>query len=151
MKASQESARTRMFARVLGPFYLIITVIAAVRAPTIRNPLSDFGVWPWATGAGLLMAGLIVNAFHPHWRSVAAVIVSLLGWLMTLRGFLDLAFPSAFTSIAHSALGASALWRTFYICVAVVAGYLTYVGWAPASGRPASPDASQDKGLSRTA
>ena len=111
MNTSQESARTRMFARVLSPFYLIIAVIAAVRTPDVRNPLSDFGVWPWATGAFLLMAGLIVNAFHPHWRSVAAVIVSLLGWLMTLRGFFALAFPSAFMSLTHSALGASALWR----------------------------------------
>ncbi len=133
---------TRLFARVLGPFYLIIAVIAAARAPQTRTLLSDLGVWPWATGAFLLMAGLIVIAFHQHWRDLAAVIVSSMGWLMALRGFFALAFPSTFMSITNPVSGANPLWRVFYVCVAVVGLYLTYVGWAPAPNRPAPHEAS---------
>jgi hypothetical protein len=128
---------TRVFARVFGPFYMIVAGIAAVRAPNTRTQLADLGVWPWATGAFLLMAGLIVIVFHHHWGSLAAICVSLLGWLMALRGFFALAFPSAFMSITNSLSGANGLWRTFYICVAVFGLYLTYVGWAPAPSQPA--------------
>lgn len=133
---------TRVFARVLGPFYVIIAGIAAVRAPNTRTQLADLGVWPWATGAFLLMAGLIVVAFHHQWGSLPAIIVSLLGWLMMLRGFFALAFPSSFMSITNSLSGETALWRVFYVCVAVVGLYLAYVGWGPASSRPATRGAS---------
>ncbi len=152
MGSSQDTqTRTRVFARVIGPFYAIVAVIGAVHAPKTRTVLSDLGVWPWATGAFLLMGGLFIIALHQHWGSVAAVIVSLLGWLMALRGFFALAFPSVFMSLANSVadsvLGPSALWRTFYICVAVIGLYLTYVGWAPVPSGPASQAASPTQDL----
>ena len=147
-----------MFARVIGPFYVITPVIALVRdvvpARDVRSlpglshfgvylpGFSDFGVWPWATGAFILLSGLIIIAFHQYWRSVAAVIVSLLGWLMVVRGLLILAFPATFMSMTNSVTAAGALWRTVYICVALIGLYLTYVGWKPAPSRPASQAAS---------
>ena len=50
--------RTRMFARVLGPFFAIVAVVVALRAPDMRQLLSEFtasDVWPWVTGAFILM------------------------------------------------------------------------------------------------
>ncbi len=126
-----------MFGRVLGPFYVMVCAIAAMRVPDARPVLSDFGVWPWATGAFLLMGGLVIIAFHQYWRSVAAVMISSLGWLMALRGFFLLAFPATFTSIAGWVTGAGTLWRTIYICGAVIGLYLTYAGWGPAASQPA--------------
>lgn len=135
----QSQIMTHMFARVLGPFYVIVPVIAAVRAPERRTlPLSDFGIWPWATGAFLLMTGLVIIAFHQYWRSVAAFVVSLLGWVMVLRGFFILAFPSVVASTADSVMGESALWQAVDICVAVIGLYLTYVGWVAVAIRSAS-------------
>jgi hypothetical protein len=93
-----------MFAGMLGPFYAILPVIGAVRAPNTQTLilLSDFAAWPWATGVFAFIVGLFNIAFHQCWGSVAVVIVFLLGWLMALRRFVLLAFPSVVESIAGS-------------------------------------------------
>jgi hypothetical protein len=155
MGSSQQSqTTTRMFARVLGPFFVISCVTAAVRASDMRALVTDFGsnaLWPWVTGAFVLAGGLIIVALHQHWRGAAAVIVSLLGWLLALRGLLLLAFPAAFMSMANSAIGAGALWRTLCICFAAIGLYLTYVGWMPAPSRSTSRSASSAPDLPRAA
>lgn len=155
MNSSQQpDSRTRIFARVLGPYFVIVPVIIVVRASDMRTLLSEFGansVWPWMTGAFLLMAGLIVIAFHQYWKTAAAVIVSLLGWVLALRGLFLLAFPKTFMSMANSAIDASALWITLYICVAAIGLYLTYVGWKRAPSQPASDAAGTTPHLPRAA
>jgi hypothetical protein len=136
----QSQTRTRMFARVLGPFFVIICVTAAVRASEMPALISDFdanAMWSWVAGSFVLIGGLVTIALHSYWRNPAAVIVSILGWLVALRGLLLLAFPAAFVSMANSVVGMGALWLTVCIGFAVIGLYLTYVGWMPGSGRSA--------------
>lgn len=104
MNVSQPlQTRTRMFSRVLGPFLVIADVTAIARASDMQKLLSQFeanSLWTWVTGAFVLILGLIIVAGHQYWRGAAAIIVSVLGWLVTLRGLLLLAFPKAFVSVA---------------------------------------------------
>jgi hypothetical protein len=155
MSSPQESQHnTLMFARVLGPFLVISCVTAVVRASDMRVLVADFAanpVWPWVTGAFILVGGLIVVALHQCWRGAAAVIVSVMGWLLTLRGLFLLAFPTTFMSMANSVLEASALWRTMCVCFALVGLYLTYVGWKPAPSRPIAQAARSTPDLPRAA
>ncbi len=140
MSAPQQSqTSTRMFSRVLGPFLVIVDITAVVRAPDTRAVLSEFeasSLWSWVAGAFVLIFGLVIVAGHQYWRGVAPIIVSVLGWLITLRGLLLLAFPKVFVSVANSMIGAQAWWVALCIAFALVGLYLTYVGWAPASSRP---------------
>jgi hypothetical protein len=135
----QTEARTRMFARVIGPFLVIVTVTAVGRASRMRTLLAEFdanSVWPWVTGALLLLSGLIVIALHQNWRGAAAIIVSLLGWMTTLKGLFLLAFPQTYISAANTAVDGVTWWRTGFVVVALVGLYLTFIGWAPAPSRP---------------
>ena len=97
MNASQQSqTRTRFFSRVLGPFLVIVDVAAVARASDMQTLLSQFeanSLWTFVTGAFILLFGLIIVAAHQYWRGAAAIIVSLLGWLIVLRGLLLVAFP----------------------------------------------------------
>jgi hypothetical protein len=140
MRSSTRPAETtRKFARVLGPFFTIVSATVVTRAPDMRELLAEFGataIWPWVTGAFVLMGGIIVVALHPNWRGVAAVIVSLLGWLMVLRGVLLMAFPDTFMSIANHVVGAETVWRIVFSVFVLVGLYLTYVGWI---ARPNGP------------
>jgi hypothetical protein len=133
MRSSTRSVETtRKFARVLGPFFTIVSATVVTRAPDMRELLAEFGataIWPWVTGAFVLMGGIIVVALHPYWRGVAAVIVSLLGWLMVVRGILLMAFPDTFMSIANRTIDAQTLWRIVFGIFVLVGLYLTYVGW----------------------
>lgn len=143
-----------MFARVLGPFFVIACITALARASEMPALISDFGanvLWSWVAGSFVLIGGLIMIALHSYWRTPAAILVSILGWLVALRGLLLLAFPTAFISMANSVIGMGALWRAVCIGFAVIGIYLTFVGWMPARRRSESPSVSATPDLPRAA
>ncbi len=155
MRSSPElQHRTRMFARVLGPFLVIVCVTAVVRDSDMRTVVADFGanpIWPWVAGSFILAGGLIIVALHQCWQGAAAVVVSVMGWLLVLRGLVVLAFPKAFMFIANSVLDASALWQAVCVCFALIGLYLTYVGWRPAPRQPIPRAAGSTPDLPRAA
>ncbi len=126
--------RTRMFARVLGPFILIVAGVAVLRAPhltTLLEQFTDDVVWPWAMGALVLLAGLAIVAFHQRWRGAAAIIVSALGWVLVVRGLVLLASPELFEKVANRIIGTAGVWQPIYGATALIGLYLTYAGWRP--------------------
>ena len=128
-----------MFARLLGPFLVIVAATTVARASDMRKLLSDFeanSAWPFVTGSFLLLASLAIVALHPYWRGPVAITVSLTGWVLTLRAVFLMAFPHAFMAAANAAIGMTALWVSVDLFIGLVGLYLTYVGWGPAP-RPA--------------
>jgi uncharacterized membrane protein len=142
MDSSQQAeARTRMFARVLGPYLVIVTATAMARASQMRTLATEFGanaVWPYVTGAFILLSGLIVVALHQQWRGAAAIIVSVLGWMTTAKGFFLMAFPASYISAVKSAVDAGNWWIVGFTVIGLVGLYLTYVGWIAAPTQPVS-------------
>lgn len=137
-----------------APSLVIVDATAVARASDMQTLLSHFeanSLWTWATGAFILLFGLIVVAAHQYWRGAAAIIVSLLGWLSTLRGLLLLAFPRMFVSLANDMIGAQAVWVAACAVFALVGLYLTYVGWAPVPGQPKPQAAQATPGLRHAA
>jgi hypothetical protein len=156
MSSSQQAeARTRMFARVLGPYLVIITATAMARASQMRTLAAEFGansVWPYVTGAFILLSGLIVVALHQYWRGAAAIIVSVLGWMTTAKGFFLMAFPASYISAVNSAVDAGNWWMVGFTVIALVGLYLIYVGWIAAPSQAVSEaSASSTKDLPRAA
>ena len=100
------------FARVIGPLFAFSCITAVVRASDMKAQVTDFDanpLWSWVTGAFVLTGGLIIVAVHQYWHGSPSIIVSLVGWLLALRGLLLLAFPSTFMSMTNSVLAAGAL------------------------------------------
>lgn len=129
----EANSRTRNFARVLGPFLTVVSAVVLARAADMKTLLDAFTadpVWPWAVGALLLMGGIAIVAAHSYWRTPAAVVISVLGWIAIVRGFVLLAFPAAFTSIADRTIGAVGAWEALYAIMIPIGLYLTVVGWS---------------------
>lgn len=151
MSGSPESqARTRMLARALGPFLVIVDATAVARASDMQALLSQFeanSLWTWVAGAFVLLFGLFIVAAHQIWRGAAAIIVSLLGWLITLRGLLLFAFPQALVSLAHNMIGPQGWWISACLVFAMIGLYLSYVGWSPLPARPRSHAAESTPSL----
>ncbi|MBV8861621.1 MAG: hypothetical protein JO082_12480 [Mycobacterium sp.] len=134
--SEQAQIRTRMFARALGPFFTIVPTTVAVRGSYMQTLFTEFKanpMWPWLFGAILLIAGLVIIAFHQYWRSPAAIIVSVVGWFLAIRGVLLLIVPGAYDAAGNALYnwGATALIWVVFICLACSGLYLTYVGWKP--------------------
>jgi hypothetical protein len=146
--------RTRMFARVMGPYLAIIAGTAALRPTDMRAMLSGFEadpLWSWVTGAFILLFGLVVIALHPYWRGAAAIIVSALGWLVAFKGLFLVAGPHTYFSMANSAVEAMSWWRAGAAVEVVIGLYLAYVGWVPARTPSVPQPASSTPDLPRAA
>lgn len=143
-----------MFARVMGPYMAIIAATAALRPTDMRAMLSGFEadpLWSWVTGAFILLFGLIVIALHPYWRGAAAIIVSVLGWVVALKGLSLVAGPQTYFSMANSAVQAMSWWRAGAVVEVAIGLYLAYVGWIPARTRPVPQVAKSTPDLPRAA
>jgi hypothetical protein len=155
MKSSnQPQDRTRIFARVMGPYMAIIAATAALRPNDMRAMLSGFEanpLWSWVTGAFILLFGLTVIALHPHWRGAAAIIVSAVGWLVAAKGLFLVVGPQTYFSMANSAVDAMSWWRTGAAVEVLIGLYLAYVGWVPAKTRSVPQPASSTHDLPRAA
>ena len=128
----QIQPRTRLFARVLGPYLVIVALTMIGRShfiPTMIEAFSADTVWSWVAGAFVLPMGLVVIALHPYWRGPAATIVSLLGCLTVAKGIALMAFPQRYLSVGHTAVSATPWWQASSAVVVVIGLYLTYIGW----------------------
>ncbi len=120
-------------ARILGPYLVIVPLVAVARASLMPDIVADFTaspVWAWVTGAFVLLAGLAVIAVHPYWRGAAAILVSATGWLMAIKGFLLLAFAPSYLESTADLIGTGVAWKAVELLAAVIGLYLTYSGWA---------------------
>jgi hypothetical protein len=149
-----QQLRTRLFARVLGPFFVIVAATTVARASDMRKLLSDFeasSAWPFVTGGFLLLASLVIVALHQYWRGTAAITVSVVGWVLALRAVILMAFPHAFMAAANAAIGMTALWVSVDIFIGLVGLYLIYVGWGRAPSPPAAQPGTSTHDLPRAA
>lgn len=133
MTASNEQGlRTRAFARVIGPYLVIIPGIIAFRAPELRALLTAFfsnQAIIWIMGALLLFSGLLIIAFHQYWSNPTAILISLFGWFLGLRGIALLATPDLIASGGAAALTMVPAVRVGFGVLVLIGGWLTYVGW----------------------
>ena len=133
MPATPETkARTRAFFRVIGPFLVIVPGIVVVRAPETGTALTAFFDNPalaWLTGGLLLFGGLLIIAHHQYWSSLAAILVSLLGWYLALRGVVLLAAPQLIESAAGAAMNMMAMVRIGFGVLVLIGLWLTFIGW----------------------
>jgi hypothetical protein len=130
-----------MFARVLGPFFVIFAAITVARASDMRKLLSDFeanAALPWVTASFLLLAALVIVGLHQYWRGAAAITVSMVGWVFALRAVFLMAFPHAFLGAADAAMRMTPLWLSITVLVGLVGLYLAYVGYRPAPAPPST-------------
>jgi hypothetical protein len=131
----EAAVRTRAFARVIGPFVALATLIISIRLPDLTGLLHDLfanAVLPWILGAMMLVVGLIIIAFHQYWRTVTAALISLFGWFVAVRGLAMMAVPSAIETGAADTISSPGLLlaaRVFFGLLTVMGLWLTYVGW----------------------
>jgi len=138
---SEAEARTRAFARVIGPFLVIVPSIVAVRAPEMDTLVTAFfenAALVSIVGASLLFGGLLIIAHHQYWSTLAAILISLFGWFLALRGLALLV--QLFHRAAVGAVGALPLVRIGFGVLVLIGFWLTFVGWIAKLETPAGKD-----------
>jgi hypothetical protein len=133
MPVTPESAsRTRAFARVIGPFLVIVPGIIIVRAPDMGPIATAFfanEALVWITGGLLVFGGLLIIAHHQSWSSLAAILISLFGWFLALRGVVLLVAPQLYESATDATVNMLTAVRIGFGLLVLIGLFLTYVGW----------------------
>jgi hypothetical protein len=133
MAATLESrARTRAFARVIGPFVVIVLASVALQPPSLGTVLPAFFgniALVWITGGMMLLGGLLIIASHQYWSSLAAILISLFGWFVALRGLTLLVAPQLIQSGAATAMNMTPLLEIGFGVLMLIGLWLTFVGW----------------------
>ena len=138
----EAQARTRAFARVIGPYVATFTTFYAIRLPDLIGMLDDlFGqpVLVWLLGALMLGCGLVIIGGHRSWRGPLAVTVSLFGWFVAVRGFLLVVTPATIQAGVDATVlspTGMTLARVFFGVLAVIGLLLTYAGWFTGPSAP---------------
>lgn len=139
---AEAQERTRAFARVIGPYVAVFTIVYTIRLPEGLDLVDDLFAQPVLVlllGALMLGAGLVVIGGHRSWRGPVAVAVSLFGWFVALRGFLLIVVPSSVESGAEATMLSPTglvLGRVFFGALAVLGLLLTYAGWFTGNRKP---------------
>lgn len=129
---TEATARTQAFARIIGPFLVIVPGIVALRFPGDGSILTDFfdnSAIVWVTGAILLLGGLLIIGLHRNWSGPSAVLISLFGWFLALRGVALLAAPQLIHEGATASQGLTGAAPIGFGVLVLVGLWLTYVGW----------------------
>ena len=128
------SRLTIYLARLLGLFTLIAALAMIVRQNSLAETvqaLVDAPAVLFIFGLLVLAAGLAIVIAHNVWSGgVATVIVTLYGWILTIRGVLLLTLPSdTIANVIQSLRFGEA--PAAYAAIPLVLGlYLTYAGFS---------------------
>lgn len=119
------------FARLFGLYFLIFAADLLLRRRELEGAVKNF-----ASSAGLLLfsgsvsllLGLTIVILHPIYEMSWRVVVTLLGYLLILRGVLRLAFPTRIRNKLVSVFHRG--YWVIFLFLLVVGIYLTYYGFA---------------------
>jgi hypothetical protein len=124
--------RTRIAARILGPYLVIMGATLLSRLDSFALMLPAFmqdAPLVVATGAFTLMAGLTLFALHHHWTGPAPIVITACAVVMIIKGASLMLFPQMGAPLLAIIARAPPLLAAVGIVVAIVGGWLAFVGW----------------------
>jgi hypothetical protein len=82
-------------------------------------------------GAMLLLGGLFIIANHQYWSGLSAILISLFGWFLALRGVVLLAVPQLIQRGAAAAQNRNLMpvAEAFFGLLVLIGLWLTFAGW----------------------
>ncbi|HEY2049471.1 MAG TPA: hypothetical protein VGH03_09015 [Caulobacteraceae bacterium] len=136
--------RTRTLARIVGPYLILMAVMLFVRdnaLPTLLPSFMQDAPLVLASGAFTLMAGLAIIAAHHHWTRASAIVISLIGFVVAIKGASLMIAPTIGNELTAAVVRTpSILWVS--AAVALLIGlWLSFVGWwsRPGAGTASHP------------
>ncbi|MFT3728751.1 MAG: hypothetical protein QM759_13085 [Terricaulis sp.] len=130
------AARTRVAARIVGPYLMIMGAMLLMRAADMALMLPAFmqdGPLVLAAGAFTALAGLTLLALHHSFKTLAACTITIVGIVGTLKGAWLLIAPQLGAPLTAAVLRASPLLLVVAALMLLVGAWLSSVGWRRAA------------------
>lgn len=120
-------------AALLGPIYIIVGIGILLNPDHYQRMAQDFLRSPALTyigGAMALAAGISILYFHNVWTADWRVIITILGWLASLKGAQLLVFPKSASSLWSPLIARTDWLRTLSAATIAFGIFLTVAAYA---------------------
>ncbi len=126
------SSLTQYLSRLLGVFLLVIAASEWTQPgllTTVAPAMVDQPALLWVSGMLTFASGLAIVLGHNVWNDPAAAVVSLLGWVMTIKGAALLLVPAAGWTALLGAMRYPSHSVAYTLIPALAGAYLAYAGF----------------------
>jgi hypothetical protein len=135
--------RSLFLARLTGPTFVVIALGMLINLGMYESMIAEAlhpGVVFYLSGLLSLLAGLAIVNLHNRWQVDWRVIITVLGWLMTVGGIMRIVLPQFAVAVGSTIYSG----RTSTIVAALVCGtlgaFLSFKGYVPQRpGRGTTP------------
>jgi len=123
--------RSVFLARLIGPAFVAVGVGLLINFSVYQAIVADFlrsYALVYVSGVIVLVAGLAIVNLHNLWTRDWRVIITILGWLLTIGGIIRIVVPQFVMMV-----GASVFSHTYavvaVICLVLLGGFLSFKGY----------------------
>ena len=127
-----EPLAAQIIAQILGPLYVIVALGMFSKPERFAALVTELEAQPGLTvgwGVTALAFGLLVLAFHDSWRADWTVLVTLIGWLATIKGVLMILAPEMLFGLGKGLLAPPSRARIWAVGPLVLGAFLTAAGY----------------------
>ena len=123
---------TLFLSQVLGIYILVASLSALLYPKQVERAMKDFSksyLFPYFDGSLALIFGLLIVLSHNVWVGLTASVITLIGWLAVLEGFVMFLLPhESVVKIAERLCNRQTM-TAWSVVGLLVGGYLAYVGF----------------------
>lgn len=124
--------RSLFISRLLGPTFVAIAVGMLVNVGMYERMIADalqFGALFYLSGLLSLLAGLTIVNLHNNWPMDWRVIITVLGWLMTIGGIIRIVLPQVAIAVGSTIYGGGASAVVAALIIGALGAFLSFKGY----------------------
>lgn len=123
-------------AKVSGVYLIILSLAMLIHAENFISIVSGIfhnAAIQFVLGLNLLLIGLMMVISHNIWDSSWVVVVTILSWLILLKGLMYIVFPKQVTALAHRCVGSKNWIYASGVIDLLLGAYLCCMGFCSGS------------------
>lgn len=124
--------RSLFLSRLLGPTFIAIAFGMLINHDMYETMITEAlhpGILFYLSGLLSLLAGLAIVNLHNRWKMDWRVIITGLGWLMTIGGIIRIILPQAAIVIGSTVYSSRASIIVAAMIICALGGFLTFKGY----------------------
>jgi len=120
-----------LLAKVIGPYFFIMAIVLYARMHKFKAMVNEAHspMFVFVSGARSLLFGLLLVACHNIWEGDWRTVITVIGWLLLVRGIVRLLFPERVLKMVKKVVNHSAVFCSLVLVALVVGAYLSYMGY----------------------
>ena len=116
----------------MGPTFVAIALGMLINLGTYESMIAEAlhtGILFYLSGLLSLLAGLAIVNLHNTWCADWRVIITVLGWLMTIGGIIRIVVPQVAIAIGSTIYGGRASTIVVAVIVGILGAFLSFKGY----------------------